>query len=136
LLVILREIGQILLKWTYQLFIRNVFLSYSWKIIGYITNDLSNMNPGYIFVSNYQNHKFHDYKSFLTLIIDISTLWDKFVIVIAVNGILLLNLGQIRRWLNNYTDRLLYLMAAIEILARSPSWNIELTYIQLQNISC
>ena len=41
-----------------------------------------------------------------------------------------------RRWLNDYADGLLFLMAAIEVLVGSPSWSTELTCIQLRNTSC
>jgi len=79
-LAMLREIGQILLKWTHQSFIKNVLLSYIWKMMGHITDNLSNTSSGYSFVSDHQNHKFHNCKSFLTLIIDTPTLQDDFII--------------------------------------------------------
>ena len=40
------------------------------------------------------------------------------------------------KWLNNYADGLLFLIAAIKMLAGLPSWSIELTCIQLKDISC
>ena len=46
-----------------------------------------------------------------------------------------MNSGQVRRWLNDYVDGLLFIMAVIKILAESPSWDIELTCIQLRNTS-
>jgi len=59
---------------------------------GHIADDLSNTSPGYSFVSDYWNYKFHNGKLFLTLIMNTSILWDEFVIAIAVNETPLLNL--------------------------------------------
>ena len=53
MLAILREIGQILLKWTYQSFIKNILLNYPWKMTGHIADDLFNTSSGYSFVSDY-----------------------------------------------------------------------------------
>ena len=49
-LAMLREIGQILLKWTHQSFIKNVLLGYPWKMTGHTADDLSDTSPGYSFI--------------------------------------------------------------------------------------
>jgi len=74
-------------------FIQDIFLDNPWKITGYIADDLSNTKLGYSFVSNPQNHKFYNRKSFLTLVIDSPRLQDEFVIAIAEDGTPLINLG-------------------------------------------
>jgi len=117
-------------------FIQDILLGNPWKIIDHIADDLSNTKLGYSFVNNPWNHKFYNWKLFLTLIMDSPRLWDEFVIVIVEDSTPLMNLGQVRRWLNDYADGLLFLIAVIKILAESPSWDTELTYIQLRNISC
>jgi len=67
---------------------------------------------------------------------DSSRLRDEFVIAITEDGTSLMNLGQVRRWLNDYANGLLFLMAAIEVLAGSLSQGTQLTCIQLRNTSC
>ena len=67
---------------------------------------------------------------------DSPRLQDEFVIAIAEDGTPLMNLGRVRKWLNDYADGLLFLMAAIEVLVGSLSRGTELTYIQLRNTSC
>jgi len=98
--------------------------------------NLSNIKPGYSFVSDPRNHTFYNQKSFLTLVMDSPRLQDEFVIAIAEDGTPLMNLGRVRKWLNDYADGLLFLMAAIEVLVGSLSRGTELTYIQLRNTSC
>ena len=132
----LREMGQLLLQWTYKAFTDNILLSHPWKIADYIADDLSNATPGYSFVSNTRNHQFYNRKSFLTFIMNTPKLRDEFVTANSVDGTLLLNLGCIKTWLDDYTDELLYLMVTIEVLAGSSSWGTELTCIQLRNTSC
>jgi len=59
---------------------------------------------------------------------DSPRLRDEFVIAILEDSTPLMNLERMRRWLNNYVDGLLFLIAAIEVLARSPSWGTELVF--------
>ena len=70
ILFMLREMGQILLWWIHNKFIQDILLNNPWKITSHIANDLSNTKPGYSFVSDPQNHKFYNWNSFLTLVMD------------------------------------------------------------------
>ena len=70
MLSMLKEMGQLLLQWTYKAFTDNILLGHPWKIADYITDDLSNATPGYSFVSDTRNHQFYNRKSFLTFIMN------------------------------------------------------------------
>lgn len=106
------------------------------QIAGYIADDLTNTSPGYGFMMDFRNRKLYDRRAFFDTIMGNSVLHQQFVIAMGPDGVPLLNLGRLRQWLQDYSDALLYLMAAIEVLAGSPSRGTELTCIQLQNTAC
>jgi len=130
-----RKLGQFLMQEVYDRF-KKVLLGTDLQIFGYIADDLTNTSPGYGFMSDSRNKKLYDRKTFLNMIMASPKLREDFVIALGSNGTPLLNLARLRKWLHDYSEALLYLMAAVEVLAGSPSRGTELTCIQLRNTAC
>ena len=112
-----------------------VFLCIKWRILGHISDSLTNTQPSYSFMNDPRNDQQIDQRAFLNAIMDSPNLQDKFFTRLSANGILIFNKVWAKDWLRDYSKVLLYLMTGDHVLAGSPSWETELTSIQLCNTS-
>ena len=129
------NMGQELMRGVYERF-GKVLMGVKIQIAGYVADDLTNDSPGYGFMSDSRNKKIYNRRAFFDIIMADETLRKEFVLGVSADGAPVLNLGRLRQWLRDYSDALLYLMAAIEVLGGSPSRGTEMTCIQLHNTAC
>jgi len=114
------NMGQELMQGVYKWFAK-VMMGIKIQIAGYVADNLTNNSPGYGFMSDSRNKKIYNRRTFFNIIMADKTLRKEFVLGVSADGAPVLNLGRLHQWLCDYSNALLYLMAAIEVLGGSPS---------------